>query len=164
MRVTGSSVGGSVEVEVDEWIPLKASWWPRRQIQPFYVRISNVRGRGEAEFKLDPESGSLLQFILIEEPPIEEGSIPEPTPLEDPAIPIFDLKSWERGDDLEGAVVSVDLDLSLIRSGNAIYVGFCHAVPATKISSGPVEFQVSQSGELVALIAQLPSSSKFEQG
>jgi hypothetical protein len=101
IKVIGSTACLGSTVKVDPWIPLKITWDPHPDGQPLYLRVSGNRG-GEIEFKVDRQTGRLIQVISIDSPPTVDNTAYAATQIR-PAkfAPIIDRSPWKLTDDPE---------------------------------------------------------------
>lgn len=161
IRVIGEETCGSAEVESDQWIPLKVSWWPRRQVLPLYLRVTGTRG-GEIELKADPDTGALLQLIVIDAPPVAAVSSMEPAWPDDVRVkrtPILDRSVWgarDKGGNTETRPVAVAHDLMFNRGAETAVLRFSESPVAEYIRCDDVVVGISADRLLVNVEARLP--------
>lgn len=165
IHVVGEADCSSAAVESDDWIPLKVSWWPRRQVQPLYLRITGANG-GEAELKVDPATGALVQVIVIDEPPALPED-PSDRKASDDAVlnktPAIDRSPWGLRDESEGDVVgrppvfTVMQDLAIYRRAGVALLKFSSNPAVEWMRCDGVVVGISADRTLVSVEAQLPS-------
>jgi len=164
INVIGEDDCGSAEVESDQWIPLKVSWWPRRQVRPLYLRVTGTNG-GEIELKVDPDTGALLQLIVIDEPPAAAAAGSRDPAWPDDALvkrtPTLDRSVWG-GCDKGGAATEtrplfVVHDLMFERRAETAVLRFSKSPVAEYIRCDDVAVGVSAERMLVTVEARLPS-------
>lgn len=164
IRVIGEAECASVDVESDSLLPLKISWWPRGQVQPLYLRVSGSRG-GELELKVHPETGALLQVIVISRPPEPARSwvsMPPPSDGESSNTPRLDVSAWGgdqgRGTDaLRRPVLAIETDLTLWVSNQRALLRVSEWPAIKWIRCNGVGVGVSSEGTIVAVEADLSS-------
>lgn len=92
LSVVGFAACDVPDVEADEWIPLNIVWG-RPQGQPLYLRISGEQG-GEIELKVDPDTGTLCEFIVLIEPPDVVRAISTTAGEHSGSVPVLDRSLW----------------------------------------------------------------------
>ncbi|MGQ4616919.1 hypothetical protein [Nocardia sp. R7R-8] len=144
----------------DPWIPLNIQWLPELWDQPLYIRISGLHG-GEIELKADPETGALVQAIVLTAPPflavngIGEPPIGEPSRLEDGRAPVVTKALWRKPDfrDIDrdpqpGATASFSDYLRFYIDDQFACLRFSEIAATRYIRSGSVVVGISQDGNL----------------
>lgn len=164
LQVVGETECTSVSVESDPSLPLKISWWPRGQIQPLYLRVTGASG-GEVEFKVHPESGALLQVIVIIAPPKpEQDQVQRSVPRDGVSdkTPRLDLSPWapspehSTGAD-QRPVFTVAQFLTLSTAGRRAVLQVSEKPPVEWIRCDGVAIGVSAERTLVTVEAEFTS-------
>ncbi|WP_146167730.1 hypothetical protein [Micromonospora sp. MH33] len=144
-------------MEADAYIPLKVSFDVTQGGQPLYLRLRGELG-GEAELKIDPVSGALVQVTVIDPPPeVDHAPAATSTSESENCVPVLDryLWPWKRTPDYEEPVRRVIHQAAhLGMSGNQqpSYVEFSTGRAVGSYRCGPVVFGVSAQEELVNMV------------
>jgi hypothetical protein len=158
IKVIGSLPCEGVSVEDDPWIPMKITWLPRPAGKPLYLRVSGSRG-GEVEFKVDPLSGALVQFIVIDEPPAIEGLIGRSFDHStENRVPVLDVGMWTTIDngtksDFSSRPISISIDMYCWRLSGRIGVVFDKVESQNIIRSDEISVLIGADMELVEICA-----------
>lgn len=152
---------GSI-VERDSWIPLKITWLPRPSGQPMYVRVSGDLG-GEAELKINPVTGAIVQLIVISTPPqAEAGAIRVSEKESRSAVPVIDMSLAETGSPgisaqqgFAGVVIPITTPMKFESANGRMRLSFTDAKPSMFLSCGKVRVGISEEQELVEFEASL---------
>jgi hypothetical protein len=163
VKLAGSLPCSDVEVESDPWIPFKVTWLPRPPGRPLYLRVSGSQG-GEVEIKVDAETGSLVQLIVLEEPPnVAETTDDGTTPVSENLVPVLDLGPWRADVEGESAPAGVDshlkwmvADMKCWRGPGRMGIVFSAQEKSVVYSCGVARVAVSADGDLVEVVASHP--------
>lgn len=157
LRILGAAPCQGVVVEADAYIPLKVSFDVIRGGQPLYLRLRGELG-GEAELKIDPVSGALVQVTVIDPLP-EVDRLPGAAPASESQdrVPVLDryLWPWKRTPDYEEPVRRVihqAARLGMSGDQRPSYVEFSAGRAVSCYRCGPVALGVSAQEELVNLV------------
>lgn len=164
IAIAGEVACASATVEHDAWIPLNVSWWPRAQDQPLYLFLRNDDGL-DVEFKVDRETGALVEVVVIGTPPAGWGDVTELGPAYPNGVltgkrPALDLSMWERPDeepwDLNRSPVSLSVpEMVLQRGVHRLVLRVSPATPDRWLTCDAVAVGVSASGTLICVVARL---------
>jgi len=159
IRVVGEGDCTSADVESDPWIALKVSWWPRGQIQPLYLRVTGAQG-GEVELKVHPETGALLEAIVIIEPPKASKSPVEVRVASNDVrvdkTPKFDRTLWGVRDGHSGprgpqvAHMAIEA-LAFARESDAAVLRFSTEPVVRRLRCGNAAVGISATGTLATI-------------
>ncbi|WP_413799201.1 hypothetical protein [Streptomyces iranensis] len=151
---------GDAVLESDPWIEFKVIWDAAGPRQPLYWIIDGAYG-GSVEVKVDPDTGALLQVIVIDSPPsapsVERVGVAE---VADRSVPVIDRTEWgvkDNPDYSEPAVRKVQSveELSFSRHGGRLALGFSSVKPVVRlIRCGQVSVGVSEDGMLCEVLAE----------
>lgn len=157
ISVTGSIPCAKTLVESDQWIPLKITWFPRYQGRPLYARIS-APDRGEIEIKVSPETGALVQVIVLIAPPSRMRDR-DKAPAVDMhmSVPVIDRSPW-LDDQEEGSftnkVLRIESNLGITFTKSETVLYFTDRVAVTRhIGCGNVLVGVAADNKLIDLSA-----------
>jgi hypothetical protein len=157
IRVAGESACSGSMVEFDPWIPLSITWLPRPLGHLFYLRASGSRG-GDVELKVDPETGALVQVVVITAPPALDGIGEIDLPAEpEYLVPVMDGS-------FEGSVESLTADLGFLRTKDHLRLSFTDRNPSRYLWCGGIRVGVTDDGILIDVVATLQLSANVWSG
>jgi hypothetical protein len=159
VKVVGSAKCSSVTVEADYWIPLKVTWNVERRTGVLYLFVSGEDG-GYVELKADEHTGALLQFVVVEAPPVstEHSWVAE---LAEEGTPLLDTAMWDwriTPDYAEpaGREISVVQRMSMSMGDRMLLVAVSDRPPSYFIGSAEARVGITDDGEMVCLVARNP--------
>lgn len=150
LKIIDTAFCRGTAIESDPWLPLKVSWLPIASRQPLYLRLSGREG-GELEFKVDPITGALSQFILML-PPDEVVEVPEVHLLGNDAdllVPITDRSMWK--DHNPGSIAIAVTPITIVRGENGMTVNVSDVPSLNVVRADKVEIGYGMNGTLVSV-------------
>ena len=134
----------------DPWIPMKGTWYPRPDGQPAYLRVSGGDG-GDLELKLDPDSGAMIQFVVIGAPRDVDAADQRGAAVEviDDVVPVLDLGDLKSGG--SGTTVNLTIGMTAERARGSYAVRLGGALPVRKYRCGDLVVGVTADSELCEL-------------
>lgn len=160
IKVVGHSPCTATQIQADPWIPLMVNWQleGRSGLLSLYIQGT---GGGYVEMRVDERTGALAELVVIESPPgtARRCSVPEgPKPT---GTLVLDREMWQwrvTPDYVEPAKrdVSISQHLAWLVEGDTVSLQFGAPQASSFVSSGDVEFGISEYGELVCVAVRRP--------
>ncbi|MGY4645844.1 hypothetical protein [Cellulomonas sp. URHB0016] len=154
IKIVGTVSCQSAFSEPDPWIPLKVTWGDLAPAPRLYLFVSDPR-QGYVELKIDPDSGALRGFVVINLPAMVDREL-EPAIVRDRQIALLDLGNWPwkvTPDYSEPERLDIDIESSLACSSshNRLVIWFSDEPIAKFLQVESIRIGVSSGGELVAI-------------
>lgn len=163
VSVTGVVEASGASSETDPWIPLSVKWDVLRADGPLYLLLKDPVD-GFVELKIDPESGALVGFVVIDLPRADEWRrSPGELPLRAGTAAVArEMWRWKVTPDYREPAerhreMTCPLRTSL--SEQRLTVWFGDGVPAAYLASGEVLVTVSEACSLLAITAPWPQEA-----
>ena len=163
IKVVGMAECIDSTVEVDPWVPLDVTWYPRPKGPLLYLRVSGNRG-GEIEFKVDQRTGRLVELVIIDSPPTINAVVRTTVPGQSlNQVPIVDRSLWEWRENPDytepkNSVAAMTESLGLIGGPGVTTLVVCDAETASYLECQGVRVGISDGGFITEISAESESS------